>query len=68
MVIYWKLVHFLMSLNSRGTFAHCLCLIFNELELYIKTARDNGHRFNFTVNHFVPPKVVLSVQLLHQTN
>ena len=39
MVIYRKLVHFLMSLNSGGTFAHCLCLFFNELELRVKTAR-----------------------------
>ena len=41
MVIYRRLVHFLMSLNSGGTFAHCLGLIFNELELYIKTAHAN---------------------------
>ena len=39
MVIYWKLVNFLMSLNSGGTFSHCLYLIFNELELHMKTAR-----------------------------
>jgi hypothetical protein len=39
MVIYRKLVHFLMSLNSGGTFAHCLGLFFNELELCIKTAQ-----------------------------
>jgi len=28
-----------MSLNSGETFAHCLCLIFNELELHKKIAR-----------------------------
>jgi len=28
-----------MSLNSGGTFAHCLCLFFNELEFRVKTAR-----------------------------
>ena len=39
MVIYQKLVHFLMSLNSGGTCAHCLCLFFNEHEVRIKTAR-----------------------------
>ena len=39
MVIYRKLVHFLMRLNSGGTFAHCLCLFFNELEFYVKTYR-----------------------------
>ena len=38
-VIYQKMVHFLMSLNSGGTFAHCLCLFFNELEFCVKTAR-----------------------------
>ena len=32
-VIYQRLVHFLMSLNSGGTFAHCLGLIINELEI-----------------------------------
>ena len=35
-VIYQILVHFLMSLNSRGTFSRRLGLIFNELELCIK--------------------------------
>ena len=39
MVIYQKLVHFLMSLNSGGTCAHCLCLFFNEHEVRAKTAR-----------------------------
>ena len=43
MVIYRKLVHFLMSLNSGGTFSHYLCLFFNELEFRVKTARYNGH-------------------------
>ena len=38
MVIHQKLVHFLMSLNSGGTFSHCLCLFFNELEFRVKTA------------------------------
>ena len=41
MVIYWKLVPFLMSLNSGGTFSHCLCLFFNELEFRVKTARSS---------------------------
>ena len=41
MVIYRGLVHFLMSLNSGGTFAHCLCLFFNELEFRIKTTRSS---------------------------
>ena len=41
MVIYWKMVHFLMSLNSGGMFAHFLCLIFNELELHIKSVRSS---------------------------
>ena len=40
-VIYRKMVHFLMSLNSGGTFSHCLCLFFNKLEFYVKTARSS---------------------------
>lgn len=35
------MVHFLMSLNSRETFSHCLCLFFNELEFHVKTARSS---------------------------
>ena len=38
-VFYRRLVHFLMSLNSGGTCAHCLYLFFNEHEVHIKTAR-----------------------------
>ena len=38
MVIYRIMVHFLMSLNSRGTFSHYLGLIFNELKLRVKAA------------------------------
>ena len=41
MVIYRKLVHFLMSLKFGGTFAHFLCLFFNKLEFHIKTARSS---------------------------
>ena len=41
MVIYRKLVHFLMSLNSGGTFSHFLCLFFNELEFHVKTTRSS---------------------------
>jgi len=37
MIIYQRLVHFLMSLNSGETFSHCLCLFFNELEFRVKT-------------------------------
>ena len=43
MVIYREMVYFLMSLNSGGTFSHCLCLFFNELEFRVKIARYNGH-------------------------
>lgn len=41
MVIYRKLVHFLMSLNSGGNIFSLLMLIFNELELHVKTARSS---------------------------
>ena len=36
MVIYRKLVHFLMSLNSGGTFSHCLCLFLTSLNSTLK--------------------------------
>ena len=41
MVIYRKFVHFLMSLNSGGTFSHFLCLFFNEHEFRVKTTRSS---------------------------
>ena len=65
----WFIFYFKMSLNSGGTFAHCLCLFFNELEVRIKIARSNGHWFlDFTFNSFVLSKVVLLAQLLHKTS
>ena len=50
------------------TFAHDLCLFFNELELCAKTARLNGLFFIFTTNSFVLSKIVLYFHLLHQTS
>jgi len=53
MVIYRKMVHFLMSLNYGGTFSQCLCLFFNELEFHVKTARSNRIiRMSNTKQHF----------------
>jgi len=37
----WFIFHSKMSLNSGGTFAHCLCLFFNELEFCVKTTRSS---------------------------
>ena len=34
----WFIFYFKMSLNSGGTYAHCLCLFFNELEVCVKTS------------------------------
>ena len=38
-IIYWRIVHCLTSLNTGGNIFSILCLFFNELELCAKTAR-----------------------------
>ena len=46
-VIYWRRVHFLISLNSGGNSCSILCLFFNEHEL-CKTARNTSHKIRMS--------------------